>query len=726
MRTVRAGGGFPAIWYALRKGREAGGVLKLYKALRTKNTCKTCALGMGGQAGGMVNESGHFPEVCKKSIQAMTADMQGAIPSDFFSRVDLAQMAAMTPRQLEAMGRLTKPLYAGPLDNRYREISWDHAMERVTQKLGDTAPGQSFFYASGRSSNEAAFLLQVLARMFGTNNVNNCSYYCHQASGVGLSSVTGSGTATVVLEDVEGLGKDDVVFLIGANPASNHPRLMTTLANLKRRGGHVIVVNPLKETGLVRFKVPSQVRSLLFGTRIADEYVQPHIGGDIAFLTGVARAVIEAGAHDETFVSDHADDWEAFRDLVISYPWEEIVTASGVDRETIERVGSIYARAPNAIFCWAMGITHHSHGVKNVQSIANLAMIRGMLGRPRAGLLPLRGHSNVQGVGSVGVTPALKKAVLDAIEAEFSTTLPEDRGLDTMGCMLMADEGSVRFALCLGGNLYGANPDSAFSQRALGKIDMVVYMSTTLNTGHALGRGRETLVLPVLARDEEPQPTTQESMFNLVRLSDGGKPRHHGPRPEVSVIADIGDAILGDRPFNWGEMRQYGRIRDVLSRVIPGWAAIGEIDETGTEFHIEGRTLHEPSFGTESGRARFHPVEIPALAGSNGQLRLMTVRSEGQFNTVVYEEEDVYRGQERRDVIMMSPKDITSLGLEPDQPVRVRSKTGEVGRILVRPIDITPGNAVMYYPEANVLVDRAVDPESRTPAFKSSLVTIEP
>lgn len=725
MKTVRAGGGFPAIWYALRKGREAGGVFKLYKALRSKNACKTCALGMGGQAGGMVNETGHFPEVCKKSIQAMTADMQGAISSEFFETADLSRMRSMTPRELEAMGRLTKPLYAGPLDKRYREVSWENAMERIIRKLGDTAPGESFFYASGRSSNEAAFLLQILARMYGTNNVNNCSYYCHQASGVGLSSVIGSGTATVVLEDVEALGKDDVVFIIGANPASNHPRLMTTLAGLKRKGGRVVVVNPLKETGLVRFKVPSQPRSLLFGTRIADEYVQPHIGGDIAFLTGVARAVIEADAHDEAFVSNHADHWDRFRDLVLSYTWEEIVIASGVDKETIERIASMYAHAPNAIFCWAMGITHHAHGVKNVQAIANLAMTRGMLGRPRAGLLPLRGHSNVQGVGSVGVTPALKKAVLDAIESEFSTTLPDDQGLDTMGCMLKADHGAVRFALCLGGNLYGANPDSVFSNRALGKIDMLVYMSTTLNTGHAWGRGRETLVLPVLARDEEPQSTTQESMFNFVRLSDGGQPRHQGPRPEVTVIADIGEAILGDRPFDWGEMRRYGRIRQVISKVIPGWAAIGDIDQTRAEFHIEGRTLHEPEFRTESGRARFHPIEIPALAGGNGDLRLMTVRSEGQFNTVVYENEDLYRGQERRDVIMLNEADITRLGLRRDQMVTVRSRTGAMDRILVRPIDITPGNAVMYYPEANVLIDRTVDPDSRTPAFKSSLITIE-
>lgn len=726
MKALTAGGGLQAIVYSLRKGREAGGVLKLYRALRSNNACKTCALGMGGQLGGMVNETGHFPEVCKKSIQAMTADMQGAIPEEFFGRVTLEQMKAMTPRQLEAMGRLTKPLYAGPLDSRYREIDWDEAFHRITGKLQKSVPDETFFYVSGRSSNEAGFLLQVFARLYGTNNVNSCSYYCHQASGVALASVTGSGTATVVLEDIEALGKDDVIFLIGANPASNHPRLMTMLSKFKRRGGKVIVVNPLKETGLVRFKVPSNIRSLLFGTQIADEYVQPDIGGDIAFLSGVAKSVIESGAENTKFVSEHTDGWDEFRENVTSLSWDSIEEGCGVPKETIQLIADHYIKAPNAIFCWAMGITHHAHGVENVQAIANLAMTRGMLGRPLAGLLPLRGHSNVQGIGSMGVTPQLKKAVLDAIESEFATSLPTSQGLDTMGCVVRASENAIRLAFCLGGNLYGSNPDAKFASKALGAIDMVVYLSTTMNTGHAAGRGKETIILPVLARDEEPQPTTQESMFNYVRLSDGGEARHEGPRAEVAVIAEIAERTLGEGPLDWSSMKQYGRIREAISKVIPGYEPIGEIDTTKKEFQITGRTFHEPHFKTNTGRARFHAVDLPALAGGNGHLRLMTVRSEGQFNTVVYEDEDIYRGQDRRDVIMMNKEDIERMGLVLDQPVTVKSDTGALGKILVRVCDIPPGNAVMYYPEANTLVPRKIDPASKTPAFKGALVTVEP
>ena len=700
--------------------------MQLYRALRSKNACKTCALGMGGQLGGMVNESGHFPEVCKKSIQAMTADMQGAIPSDFFDQFDLAALRGFASKDLEAAGRITQPLYAGPLDNRYRPITWDEALTRVGQRLAATSPERSLFYFSGRSSNEAGFLLQLLARMYGTNNVNNCSFFCHQASGVGLTSVTGSGTATVVLEDIESLGPADVVMIIGANPASNHPRLMTTLMHFKRRGGKVVVVNPLRETGLVRFKVPSNLRSMIFGSTIADEYVQPHIGGDIAFLSGVSKAVLAQGAVDEAFVTDHAEGWEGYVAHIDSLDWKHIELRSGVSREMIEHIASLYATAPSAVFCWAMGITHHEHGVENVQAIANLAMMRGMLGRPGAGLLPLRGHSNVQGMGSMGVTPKLKTEIFNRLEETFGVELPTTPGLDTLDSMIRAAEGDIDFNLCLGGNLYGSNPDSSFASRALGSIGMVVYLSTTLNTGHAWGRGKETLILPVLARDEEPQATTQESMFNYVRLSDGGEARHRGPRSEVGVIADLGSRVLGNEgPVDWDAMRLHRDIRKAIAKIIPGYERIGEIDETKKEFQIEGRTFHQPRFSTDSGRARFHDVEIPKLEGSNGELRLMTVRSEGQFNTVVYEDEDLYRGQERRDVIMMSSEDIHRMGLFVEQRVAVRSDTGALSNVLVREVDIRPGNAVMYYPEANVLIPKVADPQSRTPAFKSTLITIE-
>jgi len=367
--------------------------------------------------------------------------------------------------------------------------------------------------------------------------------------------------------------------------------------------------------------------------------------------------------------------------------------------------------------------------VQNVQAIANLALLRGMVGKPNCGLLPIRGHSNVQGMGSLGVTPALKDAVLRRLESHFGVRLPTEPGLDTMACMQAADEGRLKFGLCLGGNLYGSNPDATYARDALGKLDMLVYLSTTLNTGHAHGLAAgETIILPVLARDEEPQPTTQESMFSYVRYSDGGPRRHEGPRSEVELIAEIGRRVLGDRqsPIDWQQLADHGEIREAIGAIVPGWEKISEMDRTKSEFHIAGRRLSTPTFPTTTGKARLHVHELPDSHLVDGELRLMTVRSEGQFNTVVYEDYDLYRGQDRRDIVLMHPDDLSERRLAADQAVTITSQAG-VLQAIVRPYQkIKRGNVLMYYPEANVLVPRDVDPASRTPAFKNVAVTIEP
>jgi len=332
----------------------------------------------------------------------------------------------------------------------------------------------------------------------------------------------------------------------------------------------------------------------------------------------------------------------------------------------------------------------------------------------------------VQGIGSVGVTPKLKDTIFEQLEQHFSVKLPTTKGLDTLACMDAAHAGNVKLGFCLGGNLYGSNPDLKYAEESLSKSGTLVYLSTTLNTGHAWGLADQAIILPVLARDEEPQPSTQESMFNFVRLSDGGKPRHEGPRAEVSVISDLAKRVLGDSgPIDWLAMESTGRIREAIAKVVPGYAGIESIETTKQEFQIEGRTYHTPKFSTSTGKAKLHRHTLPELKGDGEQLRLMTVRSEGQFNTVVYEEHDFYRGQDRRDVVLIHPDDVKRLGLAEDQRVTVKSTTGEMKNILVRPYDdIRAGNVLMYYPEANVLVSRDVDPQSRTPAFKGELITI--
>ena len=799
MKKPSAAGGWHAIKYTLAKAREVGGIVKLWKAMRTKNACKTCALGMGGQKGGMVNELGKFPEVCKKSLQAMASDLQGAIKPEFWSTYSTAQLKAFSPRDLEMCGRLVQPVIFRRGSQYYEPISWEDAFAKIVGKLKSVLPDETFWYFSGRSSNEAGFLLQLFARLYGTNNVNNCSFYCHQASGVGLASSIGNGTATVVLDDVE---HADCVFVIGGNPPSNHPRLMTTLKHVRNHGGEVIVLNPVRELGLIRFRVPSDPWSLLFGTKIATLYVQPHIGGDLALLTGVAKRIDEMGAQDEAFLRDHcetapfhlaanfsrsdakaafnsgaapdadgqargiqpqnrvgADDYLSW---LRSLSWAEIHAKSGCSQAEIDQVAERYAAAKNVVFSWTMGVTHHVHGVQTVQAIANLAMLRGMVGRPGAGLMPIRGHSNVQGIGSIGVTPKLKDTILQKLESEYGLKLPTTAGLDTLACMDAAYERRAKLGFCLGGNLYGSNPDAAYADEALSRLEMLVMLNTTLNTGHAHGLADETIILPVLARDEEPQPTTQESMFNYVRLSDGGPSRHKGVKSEVEIIATIAERVLGNSCatgsasacpattsehgvgsnvisnehgqargtqtglLDWRSMQNTGKIREAIAKVVPGFEQLAEMEKTKQEFQIPGRTLHMPVFPTKSGRAILHRHELPELKGDESKLRLMTVRSEGQFNTVVYETEDLYRGQERRDIILMHPDDVQRLGLQENQRVTIRSEAGEMPNILVRPYaDIRAGNALMYYPEANVLVPRVIDPLSRTPAFKGVEITVE-
>ena len=736
MKKLTSGGGWQAIRYTFRKAWESSGwkMWKFWAAMRSKNACKTCALGMGGQAGGMVNETGHFPEVCKKSLQAMASDMQGAIKPEFWSTYSVPQLQAFTPRELEYCGRLVQPVVLEKGAQHYKPISWDDALGRITGKLRASKPNDTFWYFSGRSSTEAGFLLQLFARIYGTNNVNNCSYYCHQASGVGLTNVIGSGVATIQLHDLD---KADCVFVIGGNPASNHPRLMTTLKNLSRRKGEIIVINPVVEVGMVNFKVPSDPVSMLFGTKIATLYVQPDIGGDLALITGISKRILEMGAIDRPYLEKHCDGWPEYEQRLKSLSWDEILRKSGCTKADVDAIAEKYAAAKSVVFSWTMGITHHVHGVKNVEAIANLALMRGMVGKPGAGLMPISGHSNVQAMGSVGVTPKLKDAIFQRLESHFNVSLPTTPGLDTMGCMEQATAGKMRVGFCLGGNLFGSNPDATYAQQSLAAVDQVVYKNTTLNTGHAFGLGKEeTIILPVLARDEEPQMTTQESMFSYVRLSDGGPRRHEGPRSEIEIIAHIAQKVLGTEasgPIDWKAMESTRQIRETIAAVVPGFGKMAEIDKTKQEFQIDGRTFYEPKFPTATGRAKMLVHELPDLPGhdadgvSDGRLRMMTVRSEGQFNTVVYEDYDLYRGIERRDIIAIHPDDIARLGLTDGGRCHISNETGEMRGIVVTAFDnIKPGNALMYYPEANVLVPRASDPSSKTPAFKAVLISVVP
>lgn len=716
------GGGPKKVLYTLKTVARIG-LLNSAKALNSKNTCKACGLGMGGQRGGMTNEKDEFPSVCNKSIQAQSTDIQPPIPDDLFAHTldDFKQLSAY---ELEHLGRLNTPLFKPANTDKYTPATWAFAFDKIAQVFSTTKPEQSFFYSSGRSSNEAGFVLQLLARLYGTNNVNNCSYYCHQATGIGLYNVIGTGTATVSLEDV---GNCDCIFVIGANPASNHPRFVHQLKNCRERGGQVIVINPAKEPGLIRFAVPKSAKSMLSGgTWIASDYVQPKIGSDLALLKGIAKALIETQQIDFGFIAQYTNDFHTFKQELESTDWQALVTHCGVAQEKIIQLAHAYAKSERAIFAWGMGITHHLNGVENVEAIANLALLRGMIGKPAAGLLPLRGHSNVQGIGTVGVKPVLAEDVLEKMEHQLNITLPRAPGMDTLACLHAAHDGKINAALIMGGNLFSATPNTEWARTALDKIPFKVYLTTTLNAGHFNGmENSEALILPVTARDEEWQPTTQESMFNYVRLSDGGIDRLHNVKPEVEILCEMGMRLLPAAAYHFQQFKKHSSIRTAIAQTIPGLEELKDIAETKQEFTIKNRLLDQPIFHTQNRKAQFKTHTLPInTATPEYPFMLASIRSEGQFNSIIYEEADSYRGTDSRWSILMNKDDITELRIESGGTVDITSPNGAMMGVKVVGFDLPRGNVMAYYPEANVLIATTHDPQSKTPAFKSVPVRI--
>lgn len=719
------GGGAKKILYTLNTVRKIG-VLNSAKALTSKNACKACGLGMGGQLGGMTNESGEFPSVCNKSVQAQSTDLQPAIPDVLFKH-SLADFRQLSAREMEKLGRLNTPLFKARNSQHFNPVDWQWALEQAAQRFAATAPERSFFYSSGRSSNEAGFVLHLLARLYGTNNVNNCSFYCHQATNVGLHNTIGTGTATIELEDLDHC---DLVFVIGANPASNHPRFMHKLQGCRERGGDVIVINPAREPGLVRFAVPKSARSMISGgTVVASDYLQPNIGSDLAVFTAIGKALLEANQIDLAFIGEFTSGFTQYKQQLENSSWDELCACSGLSRQSIEGVAARFAGANKAVFAWGMGITHHLHGVENVEAIVNLSLLRGMIGKPHAGLLPLRGHSNVQGIGTIGVKPVLSKTVFDAMEQQLGINLPKSPGLDTLACLARAHEGDIDTALIMGGNLYEATPDAQWAQQAMDRIGCKIFLTTTLNRGHIHGlENSEAIIFPVTARDEEWQPTTQESMFNYVRLSDGGIERLNNVKPEVEILCELAARLVPMSTLDFAEFKKHDTIRKAIARIIPGMEELADISVAKKEFHVRQRLMHSPQFKTATGKAAFviSQWRDRQLTSEEYPFHLMSVRSEGQFNSIIYEESDSYRGTSHRWVVFVGSEDLKRLGIQAGDKVTLRSGSGEMRGVTAQEFSLPAGNLMTYYPEANVLTSRATDPRSKTPAFKSIAVTVLP
>ncbi len=729
----KIGGGAKKILYTLQTARRIG-LRKSAKILTSKNTCKACGLGMGGQKGGMTNEQGDFPAVCNKSVQAQSTDAQRPIPLEIFEH-SLAEISELSAHQLEHMGRLNIPLFKAKDAKKFTPVAWTWAIKTAAHQFAKTLPERTFFYSSGRSSNEAGFVLQLLARIYGTNNVNNCSYYCHQATGVGLAETIGVGTATVELADLDGC---DCIFVIGANPASNHPRFIHKLQACRARGGRVIVINPAKEPGLVRFALPKSPKSLIIGgDEIASHYVQPRIGSDIALLKGIAKDIIERGKVADDFIDNYTEGYTEFLNDIKNTRWSDIEKITGVPRDIITTIGMVYSNSENTVFAWGMGITHHQHGVENVEYISNIALLRGMIAKRYSGLLPLRGHSNVQGIGTIGVKPVLAESVIHNIENHLGIDLPSSKdspGLDTLACIEAADRGDIDAALIMGGNLYQATPNESWARDAFDKIPLKVFLTTTLNRGHILGLDNsEAIILPVAARDEERQATTQESMFNYVRMSDGGIHRLDNVRSEVDILTNFADLLLNqraedskiDKKFDFKIFGRHKNIRETIAATVPGMEKLKSIDVAKEEFHVSRRLIHTPSFLRPNGKARFITNPMSSINSNDTfPYRLMSVRSEGQFNSIIYEERDSYRGIDQRWAVMMNSREICRLGIQEGQLVNIKSAYGRMDAVKVYAFDLPDGDLMAYYPEANILTGLERDCRSKTPAFKSVPVDI--
>ena len=703
---------------------------KIWETLFQKSTCLSCAWGAGGQKGGFTNELGESLQRCAKSVEAIQSELQAGVKPHVFDHQTIDQLQQLTSQAADRLGRLTVPLILRAGRSHYELIDWSEVYDLIEAAFR-RPPERVASYSSGRSSNEAAFLLQLMIRALGSNNLADCSDLCHRASSVGLKTVFGTGTSLVSLES---LRQSDCVVLMGSNAPANHPRLMNELIKLRDRGGTVIIINPVREVGLVKFGSPAfPLKSLLPGSDIASLFLQPIPGSDLALLVGIQKSLIERGLMDRPFLQAHAENWETVVEQAESTPWEEIVATCDVSQADIEAAATLISQASRVVFAWAMGITQQANGVETIFGIANTALLTGNVGKLGAGLMPIRGHSNVQGFGSMGVTNQLRDGMRLALEKLLGRSLNRVPGYDARSLMEAAAAGKVDTLLCLGGNFYAANPDLHQSKEALTQVDTIIYLATKPNQGHFHGLARQnTLLLPVYARFENPHKTTVESGNNFVRLNEAGK-THLPPAnlvAEVDFLIELASRLYGETPVNWRRLKDTRYIRQLIAQTIPGYEAIGQIDETRQEFTISGRIFTEPYFPTPSGKAHMQPTSLPCLSLPDPKdlgmpdttkglvVALMTGRSYGQHNTVVYRTADRYRGMAHRYCILMNAEDVARAGFENHQRVTVQGDAGKLDNIEIICGAIRQGAALMFYPEANVLMKAHIDPRSQTPAYK--------
>lgn len=733
--TPEIGGGIPVIEYWAKHTLSPEGP-KIWKTLFHHSACLSCSWGTGGQKGGFTNEEGEKLQRCMKSVEAITAEIQPPIPAHFFDTHSIAELGQLSSMEADRLGRLSFPVILRAGSSHYERISWEEIYAIATEAF-QKHPERVASYSSGRGSNEAAFLLQLMLRTLGSNNLADCSDLCHAPSTTALQGMFGTKTSIVSLESLK---QADCVVLAGAHSSSNHPRLMNELIKLRDRGGQVIIINPVLEVGLVKFGSPAfPVKSLVPGSKIASLYLQPIPGSDVALFIGIQKALIEQNRVDQAFLEAHTEGWEAILDQARSLSWETLTTLCGVTQTEIETAATIIGTSKGVVFGWAMGITQHTNGVDNVYSIANTALITGQIGRMGAGVMPVRGHSNVQGFGSMGVTVELKEEIKQALETLLGRSLNLPKGYHTRNLIEAAEAGKVDSLMCVGGNIYGANPDSMQAKRALGNIETIIYLATKPNIGHFNGLAKvNTIIIPVLNRFENPHKTTVESGNNFVRFNDEGTThlKNADLISEVEFLTELAHRLLGTYPIEWRKMQDTRYVRQLIAQTIPGYEKIANIDDTKEEFTISGRIVTEPHFKTSSGKAKMFTTPLPDLTLPESKdfgraepanslvLALMTGRSYSQHNTVVYKIGDQYRGMPHRHCILLNRIDAENSNLAEHDRVSVQGDAGKLDNIEIIYGAVRQGAALMFYPEVNVIFKAKIEVRSGTPAYKRVPVVI--
>lgn len=737
----KAAAGVTGVAVAVKRSLEQMGLMRSAETLLELNQaegfdCPSCAW--------PDPDPGHrkIAEFCENGAKAVAEEgtTRRADPG-FFARYSIAELAGHSELWLGKQGRITHPMVKRPGATHYTPLEWDEAFTLIGEQLKSLdSPDQATFYTSGRASNEAAFVYQLFARAFGTNNLPDCSNMCHESTSIALQESIGIGKASVTLDDVH---HAELIILQGQNPGTNHPRMLTALEEAKQNGAKILTINPLREAGLVNFRNPQTPRGVLGrGTDLSDLHLSIKVNGDLALLQAFGSLLVEWDALDHDFVQSHTRGFDEWVEHVRDIDWGEVVAATGLSRQQITEAAQMVRRSKATVFCWAMGITQHRNAVATIKEICNLAFAQGNIGKRGAGLMPVRGHSNVQGDRTMGIWERAPQSLLDAIEKEFGFDPPRENGYDTVDSIKAMRDGKVRFFLGLGGNFVQAAPDTAVTAEAMAGIDMTVHISTKPNRSH-LVCGRTALIFPTLGRTDKdvqasgPQFVSVEDTTCAVHASRGPlKPPGGHVRSEVAIITGIAEATLGDRyGIDWKAMRDdYANIRSRISRVVPGCEGYEVNVRRPGGFILPHPPRDTRSFETDSGKAEFAVSPVEVVQVPPGHLLLQTMRSHDQFNTTIYGLSDRYRGIEGgRRVVFMHRDDIAALGFDDgdfvdlftrwDGDDRERCAT----RFRIVEYDLPRGSAAAYYPETNPLVPLdSTALKSNCPTYKSIVISLTP